>query len=101
MWHFTLGGHSRVTVKSTPGCYRQSFCFLVRAEELPASSNASNQLSHNSWPMAYVKPIQVDDQVGLLAVVGESTRGKEPRPGNLVWVSGRGLFGVDCTRVYG
>ncbi|HTT63098.1 MAG TPA: aspartate kinase [Bryobacteraceae bacterium] len=56
--------------------YRQSFCFLVRTEELEKSrevleSALALELAHD-----YVRPIQVDEKVGLLAVVGEGMQGK-------------------------
>jgi aspartate kinase len=55
--------------------YRQSFCFLIRKHDLDAAlealaSNLSIELAHG-----YLKPIQVDENVGLLAVVGEGMRG--------------------------
>ncbi len=59
----------------TSSSYRQNFCFLVRKEDVaPAlealESNLSIELAHG-----YLKPIEVDEQVGLLAVVGEGMRG--------------------------
>jgi aspartokinase/homoserine dehydrogenase 1 len=55
--------------------YRQSFCFLIRKDDLtPAleavEANLSIELAHG-----YLKPIEVDENVGLLAVVGEGMRG--------------------------
>jgi aspartokinase/homoserine dehydrogenase 1 len=55
--------------------YRQSFCFLIRKHDVDAAlealaSNLSIELAHG-----YLKPIQVDENVGLLAVVGEGMRG--------------------------
>jgi aspartate kinase len=55
--------------------YRESFCFLVRGEELDAvlknlEASLALELAHG-----YVKPINVDKNVGLLAVVGEGMRG--------------------------
>src|SRR5450631_1937695 len=55
--------------------YRQSFCFLVRKEELSVTmksleSDLALELTHG-----YLKPIQVDENVGLLAIVGEGMRG--------------------------
>src|SRR4051794_18377558 len=55
--------------------YRQSFCFLIRKSDIdPAlealGANLSIELAHG-----YLKPIQVDEEVGLLAVVGEGMRG--------------------------
>jgi len=59
----------------TSSSYRQSFCFLIRKQDLtPAlevlESNLSIELAHG-----YLKPIEVDENVGLLAVVGEGMRG--------------------------
>lgn len=59
----------------TSSSYRQSFCFLVRREELSAvreclQSSLSIELLHG-----YLKPIEIDENVGLLAVVGEGMRG--------------------------
>ncbi|MEO8127134.1 MAG: aspartate kinase [Bryobacteraceae bacterium] len=55
--------------------YRQSFCFLVSQAELAAArssleANLALELAHG-----YLKPISVDTNVGLLAVVGEGMRG--------------------------
>lgn len=55
--------------------YRQSFCFLIRKSDLAAAleaveANLSIELAHG-----YLKPVEVDENVGLLAVVGEGMRG--------------------------
>ncbi len=55
--------------------YRQSFCFLIRKHDIEdaleaLSANLSIELVHG-----YLKPIEVDENVGLLAVVGEGMRG--------------------------
>ena len=55
--------------------YRQTFCFLIRKHDVTAAvealeSNLSIELAHG-----YLKPIEVDEKVGLLAVVGEGMRG--------------------------
>lgn len=59
----------------TSSSYRQSFCFLIRKPDLIAAiealeANLSIELAHG-----YLKPIEVDENVGLLAVVGEGMRG--------------------------
>ncbi len=59
----------------TSSSYRQNFCLLVRKEELPAAlasleAHLALELAHG-----YVMPIEVDREVGLLAVVGEGMRG--------------------------
>ena len=63
--------------------YRQSFCFLVRKEELGAvmkslESDLALELTHG-----YLKPLSVDENVGLLAVVGEGMRGTPGLAGRL------------------
>ena len=55
--------------------YRQTFCFLIRKHDVAAAleaveANLSIELVHG-----YLKPIEVDENVGLLAVVGEGMRG--------------------------
>jgi aspartate kinase len=59
----------------TSSSYRQNFCFLVRRDELAHAQEAlesglSLELAHG-----YVSPIEVDTDVGLLAIVGEGMRG--------------------------
>lgn len=59
----------------TSSSYRQSFCVLVRNSEVPLAldaleSNLALELNHG-----YLKPIDVDENVGLMAVVGEGMRG--------------------------
>ena len=55
--------------------YRQSFCFLVRAEELERATQAIESALALELAHGYVHPIEVDTNVGLLAVVGEGMRG--------------------------
>lgn len=63
--------------------YRQSFCFLVRNDELAAAmknleADLALELTHG-----YLTPIRVDQNVGLLAVVGEGMRGTAGLAGRL------------------
>ncbi len=55
--------------------YRQNFCLLVRKEELAAAQAALEAELALELAHGYVPPIQVDTDVGLLAVVGEGMRG--------------------------
>jgi aspartokinase/homoserine dehydrogenase 1 len=55
--------------------YRQTFCFLIRKHDVVTAlealqANLSIEVAHG-----YLKPIEVDENVGLLAVVGEGMRG--------------------------
>lgn len=56
--------------------YRQTFCFLVRTEELEKSRQALESALALELAHDYVHPIHVDEKVGLLAVVGEGMQGK-------------------------
>ena len=63
--------------------YRQSFCFLVRNDELAITmstleADLALELTHH-----YLKPIEVDQNVGLLAIVGEGMRGTPGLAGRL------------------
>lgn len=55
--------------------YRQSFCFLVKSEELEKATQAIEAALSLELAHGYVKGIDVDRNVGLLAVVGEGMRG--------------------------
>ena len=55
--------------------YRQSFCFLVRNEELEKATQAIEAALTLELTHGYVRGIDVDRNVGLLAVVGEGMRG--------------------------
>lgn len=67
----------------TSSSYRQSFCFLVHKEELAAvmkslEADLALELTHG-----YLKPIEVDENVGLLAVVGEGMHGTQGLAGRI------------------
>lgn len=55
--------------------YRQSFCFLVRQAELARATEFLEEDLALELAHGYLKPIQVDPEVGLIAVVGEGMRG--------------------------
>jgi len=59
----------------TSSSYRQTFCFLVRQSELARAQEFLCQDLALELEHGYLKPLQVDDQVGLIAVVGEGMRG--------------------------
>jgi aspartate kinase len=59
----------------TSSSYRQSFCFLVRKSELERATEFLEQDLALELAHGYLKPLQVDTDVGLIAVVGEGMRG--------------------------
>src|SRR5579875_505798 len=63
--------------------YRQSFCFLVREEELERTLDALESGLALELAHGYVRPIHVDNEVGLLAVVGEGMQGKPGLAGRI------------------
>ena len=63
--------------------YRQSFCFLVREEELDRSLQALGSALALEIAHGYMRPIQVDRNVGLLAAVGEGMQGKPGLAGRI------------------
>ncbi len=71
----TLARANAEVLVMTSSSYRQNFCFLIRQDELQhvvqkLEEDLSLELAHG-----YIKPIEVDKKVGLLAIVGEGMRG--------------------------
>src|SRR5262249_46501283 len=56
--------------------YRQSFCFLVRSSELDGAVQALESALALELAHGYLRPIDIDNNVGLLAAVGEGMHGK-------------------------
>jgi bifunctional aspartokinase / homoserine dehydrogenase 1 len=63
--------------------YRQSFCLLVRSEELERAREALESALALELAHGYLRPVQVDERVGLLAVVGEGMQGKPGLAGRI------------------
>ncbi len=59
----------------TSSSYRQNFCFLVRQSELSRVVEDLEECLSLEFAHGYLNPIEVDNNVGLLAVVGEGMRG--------------------------
>ena len=59
----------------TSSSYRQNFCFLVRQTELSRALSELEECLSLELAHGYLKPMEVDKNVGLLAVVGEGMRG--------------------------
>lgn len=55
--------------------YRQSFCFLVRKDELPAVLACLESTLSLEFAHGYLRPVEVDENVGLLSIVGEGMKG--------------------------
>ncbi|MEZ5355793.1 MAG: aspartate kinase [Bryobacteraceae bacterium] len=59
----------------TSSSYQQSFCFLVRRDELGKAVEAIEAALSLELAHGYLKPVDINDQVGLLAIVGEGMQG--------------------------
>ena len=63
--------------------YRQSFCFLVRNDEIEKSVEALKVALSLEFAHGYINDVAVDRNVGLLAVVGEGMRGTQGLAGRI------------------
>ncbi len=63
--------------------YRQSFCFLVRNDEIEKAVDAIKVALSLEFAHGYVNDVGVDRNVGLLAVVGEGMRGAQGLAGRI------------------
>jgi aspartokinase/homoserine dehydrogenase 1 len=59
----------------TSSSYRQTFCFLVRQSELGTVTDHLEESLSLELTHGYLKPFDVDKDVGLIAVVGEGMKG--------------------------
>ncbi len=59
----------------TSSSYRQTFCFLVRQSELGTVTDHLEESLSLELAHGYLKPFDVDKDVGLIAVVGEGMKG--------------------------
>jgi aspartate kinase len=76
----------------TSSSYTQSFCFLVRQSELERALSYLEESLALELAHGYLHPIEVDREVGLLAVVGEGMRGTAGLAGRIFTaISQRGI----------
>ena len=87
--------HANIEVLSISGSsYRQSFCFLVRSSELAKTLEAVESALALEIAHGYVRPIDVDENVGLLAVVGEGMRGTPGLAGRIFTAISREMVNI-------
>ncbi|MCZ2153889.1 MAG: aspartate kinase [Bryobacterales bacterium] len=55
--------------------YRQSFCLLVRRDELADATRSIETALSLELNHGYIRPLDINDDVGLLAIVGEGMKG--------------------------
>ena len=67
----------------TCSSYRQTFCLLIRESDLKAAIDSLEEAFALELAHGYVKPLQIDSKVGLIAVVGEGMRGTPGLAGHI------------------
>ena len=67
----------------TSSSYRQNFCFLIRQDELARVMDRLEEDLALELAHGYIRPIDVDKNVGLLAIVGEGMRGTRGLAGRI------------------
>jgi aspartate kinase len=71
----TLARANAEVLVVTSSSYRQNFCFLIRQDELRRVTERLEEDLALELAHGYIRPIEVDKNVGLLAIVGEGMRG--------------------------
>lgn len=76
--------HAKVEVLlMTRSSFRQNFCMLVRSQDVAAVLDRLREELALELAHGYLRPIEVDHSVGLLAAVGEGMRGTPGLAGRL------------------
>jgi aspartate kinase len=78
----------------TSSSYRQNFCFLIRRDEVPAAMEALQAALALELAHGYLHPIDVDTDVGLLAVVGEGMQGTPGIAGRIFTAISREMVNI-------
>jgi bifunctional aspartokinase / homoserine dehydrogenase 1 len=89
-----IARHNIEVLAFSSSSYRQNFCFLVRMDELRKTVQAVESTLALELAHGYVKPLVVDDQVGLLAVVGEGMQGKPGLAGRIFTAISREMINI-------
>ncbi|MCL4793077.1 MAG: aspartate kinase [Bryobacteraceae bacterium] len=74
--------------------YRQNFCFLIRQSELPAVIERLEQAFSLELAHGYLHPIDIDLDVGLLAIVGEGMKGQAGLAGRIFTAISREMVNI-------
>ncbi len=78
----------------TSSSYRQNFCFLIRSSELPHVIEKLEETFSLELAHGYLHPIDVDLDVGLLAIVGEGMRGHPGLAGRIFTAISRQMVNI-------
>lgn len=89
-----LTGANAELLALTSSSYRQNFCFLIRQAELPAVIEKLEETFSLELAHGYLHPIDVDLDVGLLAVVGEGMKGVAGLAGRIFTAISREMVNI-------
>ncbi len=78
----------------TSSSYRQNFCFLIRQSELQPVIEKLEEAFSLELAHGYLHPIDVDLDVGLLAIVGEGMKGLAGLAGRIFTAISRELVNI-------
>ena len=78
----------------TSSSYRQNFCFLIRTSELPSVIEKLEEAFSLELAHGYLHPIDVDLDVGLIAIVGEGMRGHPGLAGRIFTAISRQMVNI-------
>lgn len=78
-----LAGANVEILAITSSSYRQTFCFIVRQDELGVAMDHVEEGLALELAHGYAKPVELDENVGLIAVVGEGMRGSQGLAGRI------------------
>ncbi len=78
-----LAGANVEILAITSSSYRQTFCFVVRQDELRVAMDHLEEGLALELTHGYAKAIEPDENVGLIAVVGEGMRGSQGLAGRI------------------
>jgi aspartokinase/homoserine dehydrogenase 1 len=89
-----MAGANVEVLSLSSSSYRQSFCFLVRSEELEKTLEALESALALELAHGYLRPIDVNNEVGLLAVVGEGMQGTPGLAGRIFTAISRARINI-------
>lgn len=74
--------------------YRQSFCLLVRRDELADATRSIETALSLELNHGYIRPLDINDDVGLLAIVGEGMKGTPGLAGRIFTAISREMVNI-------
>ncbi|MEJ7609173.1 MAG: aspartate kinase, partial [Bryobacteraceae bacterium] len=79
----TLANAGSEVLAFSSSSYRQNFCFLIHRDDLETAVDGLQEEFSLELEHGYLRPVSIDTEVGLLAVVGEGMRGTSGLAGRI------------------